>query len=264
MDEDVYFHKTVTLRAGGANLRFRTSQELFSSHDVDTGTRFLLRGIIAAGHQPKQILDLGCGYGPLGLALRQAFPDSTAHLVDRDALAVAYARQNARLNGTDDADIYGSLGYDDVKRNDFDLIVSNIPGKAGETVIACLLSEAGYYLSPGGIAAIVVVAALEPLAAKVLEDTSRYEIVFRDKRAGHAIFHYRTRDIPEQAAPSQNKPGAGNLPPAGNHHAPGQPELYDADGLGPARVRQPELRQRDAADGAKQAARPGRPARRRL
>ena len=43
MEADIYFHKTVTFRAWKHSLRFRTSQELFSSHDMDTGTKFLLR-----------------------------------------------------------------------------------------------------------------------------------------------------------------------------------------------------------------------------
>ena len=102
MDEDVYFHKTVTFRAWKHSLQFRTSQELFSSHDIDTGTKFLLRTIVEADYGNFQrILDVGCGYGPLGLTLKSLHPDSIVHLFDRDALAVEYSRQNAELNGLD-------------------------------------------------------------------------------------------------------------------------------------------------------------------
>jgi 16S rRNA (guanine1207-N2)-methyltransferase len=202
MDKDAYFHKIVTLRIGKEQLQFRTSQELFSSHDIDTGTRFLLRSVIEDGDQPKKILDLGCGYGPLGLTLKKLYPESIVHMVDRDALAIEYSRQNAKINRLEDVDIYGSLGYDDVKRGDFDLIVSNIPGKAGEEVIAYLLREARYCLTPGGTAAIVVVAALESDVAKVLEDTPELEVAFRHKRAGHAIFHYRFDTKPGLTKPN--------------------------------------------------------------
>jgi 16S rRNA (guanine1207-N2)-methyltransferase len=191
MDEDVYFHKTVTFRARKQTLRFRTSQELFSSHDIDTGTRFLLRSIIEIEHKPEKVLDLGCGYGPIGITLKKIYADSTVHMVDRDALAVTYSLQNAELNALQGAEIYGSLGYDDVSRSDFDLIVANIPGKAGEAVIAYLLQEARYYLAPGGMVAIVIVAALEPTATKVLQETPGCEIILRQDRSGHAIFHYR-------------------------------------------------------------------------
>ena len=93
MDEDIYFHKTFNYRAFGCDFRFRTSQELFSSHDIDTGTRFLLRCIVENDlHKSKQILDLGCGYGPLGVVLKKLNPEAEVHMVDRDALAVMYSR----------------------------------------------------------------------------------------------------------------------------------------------------------------------------
>lgn len=193
MDEDVYFHKTLTFRAWKQSLQFRVSQELFSSHDIDIGTRFLLRSIVEADYDiPQRVLDPGCGYGPIGLTLKNMYRDSTVHMVDRDALAVAYSRQNAGLNGLEDGvDIYGSLGYDDVKRTDFDLIIANIPGKAGETVISYLLREAGNYLTPGGLVAIVVVAPLEETVAKILDSTPGVVVILKRKRSGHAVFHYR-------------------------------------------------------------------------
>jgi len=192
MDEDVYFHKTVAFRAWKHSLLFRTSQELFSSHNIDIGTRFLLRTIVEAGYGNFQrILDVGCGYGPLGLTLKSLHPDSVVHLLDRDALAVEYSRQNAVLNGLDGVTIYGSLGYDDVQRADFDLIVSNIPGKAGEAIIAYLLREARYYLAPGGVVAVVVVSPLEAAVAGILADTPGAEVILRRSRSGHAVFHYR-------------------------------------------------------------------------
>jgi 16S rRNA (guanine1207-N2)-methyltransferase len=205
MDEDVYFHKTVTFRAWKHSLQFRTSQELFSSHDMDIGTRFLLRTIVEADYSKYQrILDAGCGYGPLGLTLKNLHKDSIVHLFDRDALAVEYSRQNAELNELIGVETYGSLGYDDVRRADFDLIVANIPGKAGESVIAYLLREARYYLAPGGLAAIVVVAPLETTVTKILEDTPGVEIVLKRTRAGHAVFHYRFTGELVLPKPQQN------------------------------------------------------------
>jgi 16S rRNA (guanine1207-N2)-methyltransferase len=205
MDEDIYFHKTVTFRAWKHSLQFRTSQELFSSHDMDIGTKFLLRTIVEANYDRLQrILDAGCGYGPLGLTLKNLHKDSIVHMFDRDALAVEYSRQNAGLNGLDGVDIYGSLGYDDVRRADFDLIVANIPGKAGESVIAYLLREARYFLSPGGLVAIVVVSPLEALVAGILDNTPGSEIVLKRTRSGHAVFHYRFTGVPGSPKPEQN------------------------------------------------------------
>lgn len=198
MDNDAYYHKTVTYRAWKRELKFQTSQELFSAHDIDTGTKFLLRTIVEAGYPPSEaILDMGCGYGPLGLTLKSLYPESAVHMTDRDALAVDYARRNAALNNLD-LEAYGSLGYDDVTHHDFNLIVSNIPGKAGEQVIAYILREAQFYLKPEGRAAVVVVSPLEDFVKKVLDETPDVEILLKRARSGHTVFHYRfNQSIPE-------------------------------------------------------------------
>jgi 16S rRNA (guanine1207-N2)-methyltransferase len=191
MEQDVYFHKTINYRAYGHNLRFQTSQELFSSHDIDIGTRFLLRSVVEAGlDKSARILDLGCGYGPLGLSLKKLNPESDIHLVDRDALAILYSQHNALINGLAGLPVYGSLGYDDVRSDDFDLITANIPGKAGEPVIAYLLRDAVYYLAPDGIVAIVVVNPLEETVAAILQNTPEADIITRRRRSGHTVFHY--------------------------------------------------------------------------
>ncbi|HSW58469.1 MAG TPA: methyltransferase [Dehalococcoidales bacterium] len=192
MAEDVYYKKTLTFNGWKHSFQFKTSQELFSSHAVDTGTRQLLRTIVEAGLSGfNQILDLGCGYGPVGLVLKALCPDSVVHLVDKDALALEYSRQNADLNRLTGLRIYPSLGYDDLKERGFDLIVSNIPGKAGEPVISYWLREAGYFLAPNGMAAVVVVNPLEPLVAKTLAETPSVNIIFKHTWADHTVFHYR-------------------------------------------------------------------------
>jgi 16S rRNA (guanine1207-N2)-methyltransferase len=191
MKPDVYFKKLVSLKHGGQDLELRVAQDLFSSHQVDVGTRRLLRSLSRADTAAlSKVLDLGCGYGPLGLALKSEEPDCGVHLVDRDALALSYARQNARLNGLEDVEVYGSLGYDEVTFQDFDLIVSNIPGKVGTAVIEALLRDAVHYLQPDGWVALVIVAPLAPLVDQVLAQPG-FEVLLREERSGHAVFHYR-------------------------------------------------------------------------
>jgi 16S rRNA (guanine1207-N2)-methyltransferase len=192
MNEDVYFKKIIDLKYGGKPLQFRVSQDLFSSFQVDTGTRFLLRTLEKTGtHSFDKILDLGCGYGPLGLALKSDNTAAVVHMVDRDALAVEYSRRNAELNGFGDIQVYGSLGYDDVREKDFDIIVANIPGKAGEPVITHFLKDARYFLRPGGLVAVVVVNAIAPMVEGILNKSNDIDIVLRQSRSGHTVFHYR-------------------------------------------------------------------------
>ena len=193
MNEDVYFKKELVFRYHGHDMRFRVSQDLFSSFQVDIGTQFLLRTLISefgTGRFSK-ILDLGCGYGPIGLTLMKLNPGCTAHMTDRDSLAVEYSRQNAELNGIQGAKIYSSLGFDDVTETDFDLIISNIPGKTGEPVIFGFLRDTAGYLKNDGLVAIVVITPLEEMVANFLSSQPDVEILLYKKRSGHAVFFYR-------------------------------------------------------------------------
>jgi 16S rRNA (guanine1207-N2)-methyltransferase len=195
----------VDFRFWKQSLQFRTSQQLFSAHAIDAGTKFLLRTIVEAVYPPPHhILDIGCGYGPLGLTLKSLHPASTIHLFDRDALAVEYTRQNAALNELNDVEIYGSLGYDDVRRNDFNLIVCNIPDHAGDKVITYLLQEARYYLAPGGVIAIVVVTPLENLVEKILSEASGVRVILKRNQPRHVVFHYQLTDAVTPPPPTQN------------------------------------------------------------
>ena len=183
--------KTVDFRYAGTTLQFAVTQSLFSSHQIDIGTQHLLKSLVCIDlSHARKILDLGCGYGPLGLALAQLAPESEIHLVDRDALAAAFARHNGALNNIPNVTAYGSLGYDDVMERGFDVVVSNIPGKAGESVIRDLLLRAEHVVSPNGLVAVVVVSPLEELVEKTLSSPF-IELLLHRTTAAHAIFHYR-------------------------------------------------------------------------
>ncbi|MEN6477502.1 MAG: methyltransferase, partial [Rectinema sp.] len=85
-----YVNKTVEFAFMGARLRLELSHALFSSFDVDSGTRLLLKAVardpVLAG--ARRVLDAGCGTGVIGLAVAKAFPDTEVTLRDRDMLAV--------------------------------------------------------------------------------------------------------------------------------------------------------------------------------
>lgn len=189
-NSDAYFKKTIRYSYRGLDLQFRVSQELFSSHDIDIGTQRLLRTLTSEGFNTfNKVLDLGCGYGPIGIALSTVRQSSVVHMVDRDALALNYSRQNVELNNLSNAKVYASLGFDDVKETDFDLIVSNIPAKVGEPVISHILQDARYYLRSGGRVAVVVIDAIAEYVAGVLADPS-INILFSKSWPGHVVYHF--------------------------------------------------------------------------
>ena len=189
---DALLKKEISFRYRGSDLTFQTAQDLFSSHEVDTGTRLLLRALEGCGFDDgTTVLDLGCGYGPIGLSLMKASGAGSVHLVDRDAMAVAYARRNAELNGLCEARVYGSLDYGSVEASRFDLIASNIPAKAGAEAQTMLMRRARSFVKPEGIVAVVVVRAVEHVVRRFLDASPDVELLSEATRARHAVFLYR-------------------------------------------------------------------------
>lgn len=208
-----YVHRDVPLEFAGRRLTFATSLDLFSSHQVDVGSKLLLRTlepVLAGGlgGGAARVLDLGCGYGAIGVALATLPAIASAHLVDRDALAVDFARENARRNAVEDRVTTGaSLGLDDLAADAgdevprYDLVVANVPGKAGDAVIASMLLAPLGALRPGGLVAVVVI---EPIRALVEATLARPDVEVRLRRdtADYSVFHYRPADGASFAPPA--------------------------------------------------------------
>ena len=200
-----YFKKTVAYNYRGHDLKFDVSQSSFSSQDIDTGTKHLLKTLSDQKFDNyNKVLDLGCGYGPIGISLKSFCPTSEVHLVDRDALALEYSRQNETQNDLQNLKIYGSLSYDNISDKDFDLIVSNIPAKIGEAVLSHILLDGRFYLRPNGTMAVVVIDAIGDFVTKVLETNKDVNILFYKRWPGHLVFHYKFSQNILQAVPGNN------------------------------------------------------------
>ena len=193
-----YLHKTVAFRFEGHTLRLALSQSLFSSHDVDSGTRLLLASVARelAAHLDEQrrlrsILDLGCGTGVLGLALAKRFAAALT-ACDRDALALAVTSHNAAENGVACTTRGGvdTVALDGSREPAVhQLVVANLPAKAGAPVLARLLAAAAEATAPGGRVAVVVV---DPLAEEVRRGLGAVaELIHEHHGKRHTVFHGR-------------------------------------------------------------------------
>jgi len=135
----------------GRSLRFESTWGLFSPREIDEGTRLLLHEIDGEVGTDADCLDLGCGYGPIGLTLAVLAPHGHTLLVDKDFVAVDLANRNAALNGLGNARAQLSNGFDQIDPAlRFDLIASNVPAKVGKELLALLLHDARTRLKPGG------------------------------------------------------------------------------------------------------------------
>jgi len=186
---DVYFKKEITYVFKDQEFKFDVAETLFSTFDIDHGTDILIRAIET--NKPKSILDLGCGYGPLGIILAKNNPQSEAVMVDRDLLAVQYTKNNISKNNVTNAVVGGSLGIESVKDKTFDLIVSNIPAKIGDKAITQEFIVKPYgLLNPKGEFWVVVVSALNRLIPGVCSKNSIKVTQIR-KRRGHTVYKIR-------------------------------------------------------------------------
>lgn len=183
---DIYYKKSINYSFKEIDFTFDIGNTLFSTFDLDHGTDILIRAITPSS--PKSILDIGCGYGPLGIMLARTNPQAQVIMVDRDLLAVRYSNYNIKKNSITNAKAIGSLGVEEVEDNKFDLIVSNIPAKIGDEAIAQeFILEPYNRLNPGGEYWIVVVSALNRLIPKI---TREHELHLEEirKRNGHTVY----------------------------------------------------------------------------
>jgi 16S rRNA (guanine1207-N2)-methyltransferase len=186
---DVYFKKEISYKFGEENFVFEVAETLFSTFDIDHGTDILIRAITF--NSPRSILDIGCGYGPLGIILAKNNPQAEAIMVDKDLLAIAYTRNNIIKNNVKNAVALGSLGVDAVKDKKFDLVVSNIPAKIGDKAISKeFILEPYKLLNPNGEYWIVVVSALNRLIPKVCA-LNKIKVKKIRKRRGHTVYRLK-------------------------------------------------------------------------
>lgn len=162
---DIRFEATL----GDQPLRFVTTWGLFSPRGIDEGTRLLAERLELG--EADQCLDLGCGYGPLGLVMARLAPRGQTLMVDKDFVAVDYANRNAALNGLANARAQLSNGFahiDPALR--FDVIASNLPAKVGKELLSLYLYDALARLKSGGRLYLVTITGLREFIRRNLEE----------------------------------------------------------------------------------------------
>ena len=154
--EDIVFEETLKGRA----FTFHATWGLFNPKRVDPGSRLLIDYLQT--EPADRCLDLGCGYGPIGLALGHMCPEGEVQMVDKDFVAVDYAAQNAARNGLAHCRAYLSNGFSHVPEGArFDTIVSNLPAKVGNELLTLIMHDARARLEPGGRLWVVTISGLK-------------------------------------------------------------------------------------------------------
>ena len=142
----------ITARIWDREYAFTTANGVFSGSRLDLGTSVLLRSIAPPEDGPLRLLDLGCGFGPIAVALAHACPSARVDAVDVNDRALELTRLNAAAAGVQ-MRVGRPEGFADVS---YDQIWSNPPIRIGKDALHELLATWLGRLAPGGVANLVV------------------------------------------------------------------------------------------------------------
>ncbi|MCU0309614.1 MAG: class I SAM-dependent methyltransferase [Acidimicrobiales bacterium] len=190
--------RTVTLELEDLSLQLATDTGVFSGDRVDPGTRLLLQEAPALPPGAARLLDLGCGYGPLAVAMARRAPDAEVWAVDVNERAVALCAENAAANDAAGVravlvDAEGDPVDPAVTLRGFDVIWSNPPIRIGKPALHRLLTTWLDRLSDDGRAVLVVQKHLGADSLARWMDEQGWTTTRRTSRAGYRLLDVSAR-----------------------------------------------------------------------
>ncbi len=130
----------------GRNFEFLTSTSVFSKTKIDNGTRLLIESMLLP--QAGTVLDIGCGYGVVGIAAATFNSKLYVVMTDVNMRAVRLARKNLELNKITNAEAKYSHLYEQVQNCKFNCILSNPPVSAGMETVRAIITQAPVVMAP--------------------------------------------------------------------------------------------------------------------
>lgn len=129
--------------------RFKTDNGVFSKKEVDFGSRLLIEAFELPSVEGP-VLDVGCGYGPIGLSIAKNYPERIVHMIDVNERAIELAKANAGQNSVQNVDIYESNTLINVKEFNFAAILTNPPIRAGKKTVHDIFEQSHEHLVTRG------------------------------------------------------------------------------------------------------------------
>jgi len=146
--------KKYEVEVNGIILNMYTDLGVFSKDYLDYGTRVLLE-TIKLDNKQETVIDMGCGYGPIGIYIAKVYPEKHVYLFDINERAVEMALKNQEENAVNNTKISVSNLFDQVNVK-ADVILTNPPIRAGKQTVFKLYEEAYLNLNDGGILYVVI------------------------------------------------------------------------------------------------------------
>ncbi|HGE70187.1 TPA: class I SAM-dependent methyltransferase [Candidatus Poribacteria bacterium] len=155
LKEDIVFGDILR----GFELKFHSTWGLFSPREIDAGSKLLIDYMEIK--DSDICLDLGCGYGAIGLCMAKIANQGKVYMVDKDYVAVEYAKKNADINKLNNCEIFLSNAFSNISEEiKFDVIASNLPANVGKEMLSIILIDAKKYLKENGKLYVVTISGL--------------------------------------------------------------------------------------------------------
>jgi len=168
---------------------FYTSNSVFSKNGLDFGSMLLIESVIKENKDFKgSILDMGCGYGPIGIIIAKIIDNSTVDMADLNERALELASMNAKENKVEEkVKIINSPAFENIKDN-YDIIVTNPPIRAGKEVVFSFYEGAYHHLNQGGKLYVVIQKKQGASSSKDKITSLFGNCEISDKKSGYFIF----------------------------------------------------------------------------
>ncbi len=164
MNRDIPTEITFDATLCGYDLTFTTTWGLFSPKTIDAGTQLLIEYMEI--NKGDTYLDLGCGYGVIGITMAKCASNAEVYMVDKDFIAVEYAQKNAKQNNIQNCHVQLSNGFSHLPDTQFDVIASNLPANVGRELMHIFFCDAKRYLKPNGRIYVVTISGLREFIKK--------------------------------------------------------------------------------------------------
>ena len=180
---------TITYDFQGQHLTYTTDHGVFSRQRLDYGSRVLMDAIDIGN--AKSMLDVGCGYGTMGIALKSVHEDLQVLMTDVNKRAISLAKENIKCNNLEGIYVIESDVYENV-HDRYDLVISNPPIRAGKKVVSAIISGSYDHLNEGGRLVIVIQKKQgAPSAKKLMEEIFGNATVIKKDKGYYILQSYK-------------------------------------------------------------------------
>lgn len=183
---------TIHEEVRGVELAYIVDRGVFARNGLDFGSRLLLENF-SAPDADGEMIDVGCGWGALGLTIASLYPERTVHMVDINERSVGLSKENAANNQIRNVNIYEQDLLEGQKPETFAAVITNPPIRAGKQTVFRLYEQAYDVLKQNGELTVVIQKKQgAPSTLQKLEDLG-FEVETKAKKKGYFIFGAKKR-----------------------------------------------------------------------